>query len=78
MQQTQHTNSSLNAIGYIIAILPFLFLPIVFTPAGVIIGVLNISKNETTHGIFQMILAVAAGITGACIGGAGFGLPRLH
>jgi len=78
MQENQNTNSSLIVTGYIISLLPFLLLPIVFTPVGVLIGILNISKREEIHGIFQIILAIGAGITGAYIGGAGFGLPRLH
>lgn len=77
MSNHPNSNSNLIVTGYIVSVLPVFLLPIVFTPAGVFIGILNVSKRETEHGVLQMILAVAAGITGAYIGGAGFGLPRL-
>lgn len=77
MQENQQSNTSLIVTGYIISILPFLLLPIVFTPAGVIIGIINVSKQEEGHGLMQILISVIAGIAGAYIGGAGFGLPKL-
>jgi hypothetical protein len=77
MQEKQQSNSGLIAAGYIISIMPLLMLPIVFTPGGVFIGILNISKNETVHGFIQIIISIIAGLYGTHLGGAGFGLPRI-
>jgi hypothetical protein len=74
MQKKQQSNSGLIVAGYIISIMPLLIFPIVFIPAGVFIGILNISKNETAHGFFQIIISIVAGLYGIHLGGAGFGL----
>jgi hypothetical protein len=54
--------------------MPILILPIVFTLAGVGVGIANISKGENGHGIAQIAIAVLIGIIGTMIGGAGFNL----
>lgn len=77
MQEKQDTNSALIVTGYVTPVLALLILPIVFTPAGVVVGILNISKKESFHGVLHIVLAVAAGLAGASIGGAGFGIS-LH
>ena len=61
-------------IGYIVSITPILILPIIFVPIGVVIGIMNIIKGETGHGIAQIVLAIVLGIIGTSIGGAGFGI----
>lgn len=66
--------SNLITTGYILAFLPILILPIVFTLAGVGVGIVNISKNENGHGIAQIAISVITGIAGTIIGGAGFNL----
>lgn len=60
--------------GYILACMPILILPIVFTLAGVGVGIVNISRDENGHGIAQIAIAVLAGLIGTMIGGAGFNL----
>ena len=44
-------NNALIKTGYILAFMPILILPIVFTLAGVGVGIANISKGENGHGI---------------------------
>ena len=77
MNKNQESSSALIVAGYIISLMPILMLPIVFTPAGVFVGIMNISKNESGHGIIQILLAAITGIIGTHLGGAGFNLPRI-
>jgi hypothetical protein len=70
----QKKNTGLITAGYILAFMPILILPIVFTLAGVGVGIANISKGENGHGIAQIAIAVLTGILGTMIGGAGFNL----
>lgn len=70
------SNDSLLVIGYIIPFIALIILPIVFTPIGVVLGIVNIVKGKTTHGVIQIILAVVFGIVGTSIGGAGFGIDK--
>lgn len=67
-------DSNLITTGYILAFMPILLLPIVFTLAGVGVGIVNISKNENGHGIAQIAISVFTGVLGTIIGGAGFNL----
>lgn len=77
MHEEQHTSKSLITTGYIVSLLPALILPIVFSPIAIIIGIINIARNEAGHGFLQIIIAVAAGLIGSHIGGPGLGLPRI-
>jgi hypothetical protein len=74
MQENQNKNTSLVSVGYIVSILPILLLPIIFTPLGIVIGYINIVRNEFIHGIIQIILAAVLGAIGTHIGGAGLGI----
>jgi hypothetical protein len=70
----ENKKTNLITTGYILAFMPILILPIVFTLAGVGVGIVNISKGENRHGITQIVIAVIAGVIGTIIGGAGFNL----
>lgn len=60
--------------GYVVAFLSFFFMPIVFVFVGVILGIINIIKDETGHGIAQILLSIVLATIGASIGGWGFNL----
>jgi hypothetical protein len=68
------SNITLIRTGYVMAVLSILILPIIFIPAGVAVGIVNISKGETGHGVAQIVLSVFLGLLGTYIGGAGLGL----
>lgn len=70
----ENKKTNLITTCYILAFMPILILPIVFTLAGVGVGIVNISKGENRHGITQIVIAVFAGVIGKIIGGAGFNL----
>lgn len=70
----QKKNSGLITTGYVLAFMAILIIPIVFTLAGVGVGIANISKGESSHGIAQIAISVLAGMLGTMIGGAGLNL----
>jgi ribosomal protein L40E len=54
--------------GYIVAFLSFLTFPLLFLIAGVVIGIICISKGSIGHGIAHIILSFVLGMTGLVIG----------
>jgi hypothetical protein len=72
--EKQKSSNSLIVTGYILSFMSLLILPIVFTLAGVGVGIANISKGESGHGIAQIAISILSGIIGTTIGGAGFNL----
>ncbi len=74
VNKTEKGNDSLVVIGYVMSLMPILILPIVFTPIGVALGVLNVSRGKVGHGSAQFGISIFCGFIGTAIGGAGFGL----
>ncbi len=76
MVATQSASAITGAVtlGYVLACLPFVLLPIIFTPAGVGLGIFNTIQGHTGHGIAQIIIACCTGLLGVILGGAGFGI----
>jgi len=61
-------SSGLIAMGYIFACISLLFYPILFAPAGVIVGIVTISKGSAGHGVAHIILSFMLGIAGFLLG----------
>jgi endogenous inhibitor of DNA gyrase (YacG/DUF329 family) len=61
-------NNQLVVAGYIVVFLSLLILPIIFMISGIVIGVINITKGSSGHGILQIILALIFGIIGTFMG----------
>jgi len=65
----QNTNSTgLIAAGYICGGLSLLILPLPLGLAGFVIGVVNLTKGSTGHGIAQIIISATCGLLGMLIG----------
>lgn len=60
--------SSLITAGYICAFISLFFIPIIFMLGGMIIGIINMTKEEMGHGIVQIILSFICGIIGMALG----------
>lgn len=60
-------NSQLVVAGYIVVFLSLFILPIIFMITGIVIGIINITKGASGHGILQIILALIFGILGMCM-----------
>jgi hypothetical protein len=54
--------------GYICALLSLLVLPPAFGLAGLIIGIINLTRGRIGHGIAQIVLSVTFAIFGMLIG----------
>ena len=54
--------------GYVCGILARFVLPIGFGIAGVVIGIINLTKGMVGHGIAQIVIAVTLGLLGALWG----------
>lgn len=57
-------NNHLVIAGYIVVFLSLFILPIIFMITGIVLGIINITKGFTSHGILQIILALIFGILG--------------
>ncbi|PYK98097.1 MAG: hypothetical protein DME19_13875 [Verrucomicrobia bacterium] len=69
-QPPQRSGSGLIATGYILALIALVFIPIAFAVGGLVVGIVNITRGSTGHGITQVILSVACGIIGVLVGAA--------
>ncbi len=61
-------NNELVVTGYIVVFLSLLIFPVFFMLTGIIIGIINLTKGATTHGILQIVLSLIFGILGTFIG----------
>jgi len=61
-------NNQLVVAGYIVVFLSLFILPIIFMITGIVIGIINITKGASGHGILQIILALIFGILGTFMG----------
>ncbi len=55
--------------GYVFAFLPLLILPIIFAPVAIALGVVNITRGDTGHGVAQILIAAFAAFLGLLLGG---------
>ena len=53
-----YQNNQLVIAGYIAVILSFIIFPIFFMLIGIILGIINLTKGATGHGILQIILSL--------------------
>ena len=54
----KESSSRLIIVGYTVLWVSIFILPIVFIPLGIGIGIINVVKGETGHGIAQIVLAI--------------------
>lgn len=66
--QPVKASSGLIMSGYVCAILAVLILPIIFGPAGIVIGIKVLRRNETGHGIAIIALSAVCCIIGFLFG----------
>ena len=66
-------SKGLIAAGYICGFLSLLFLPPALGLAGIVIGIINLTKGQTGHGIAQILISVTCAIFGMIIGAAMMG-----
>jgi len=66
--ETKASNVGLIITGYVLAFIALLFYPIIFAPAGIIVGVVTLSKGETGHGVAHIILSLVFGVLGFMLG----------
>lgn len=69
--EENEASSGLIVSGYIVASLSLLIFPAIFLMAGIIVGIITISKGSTSHGIIHIVLSVVLASIGASIGGWG-------
>ncbi len=55
--------------GYVFAFLPLLILPIIFAPVAIALGVVNITRGDTGHGVAQILIAAFAAFLSLLLGG---------
>ena len=61
-------SNSMIVWGYVCGGVAFFFFPIGFGIAGVVIGIINLTKGRVGHGIAQIVIATTAGILGSIWG----------
>lgn len=66
--QARETANGLILAGYICSILSLFLFSIVLAIAGIVIGVITISKGQTGHGIAHIILSIIFGVIGGILG----------
>lgn len=55
--------------GYVFAFLPLLILPIIFAPVAIALGIVNITRGDTGHGVAQILIAAFAAFLSLLLGG---------
>ena len=68
MTNSSKSSTGLIAAGYICGGLSLLIVPPALGLAGTVIGVVNLTKGSTGHGIAQIIISVTCGLFGMIIG----------
>jgi len=66
-------STSLVVWGYVCGGIALFFFPLGFGIAGVVIGIVNITKGRTGHGVAQIVIAATLGILGAIWGAMAWG-----
>jgi len=64
----QKSSNGLIIAGYICSFFALIILPIPLGIAGLIIGIVNLTKGSVGNGIAQIILSVTCGLFGTIIG----------
>ena len=59
--------------GYVCAVLALFIFPIGLGIAGLVIGIINLTKGRVGHGIAQIVIAVTFGIVGTIWGAIAWG-----
>jgi hypothetical protein len=66
--EPKKSSTGLIVAGYIFGLLSVAVLPVPLGITGFVLGIVNLVKGSSGHGIAQMIISVACGIIGTCIG----------
>ena len=69
---SENSNQKMLGVGYVLPLIGLLFFPIIFAPAGVVIGIVNLVRGHTGHGIGQIFLSGVCLIVGMLLGAAAF------
>jgi hypothetical protein len=69
---TGQADQSLIVAGYVCAGVALILLPPILALAGLIIGIVNVNKNQVQHGVAQIILSIVSGIIGTILSYAVF------
>jgi|GEM_PF-1686112 len=64
----QNDNNGLIVSGYIMACVSLLFYPILFLTAGIVVGIVTISKGSIGHGVAHIVLSLVLGVIGVLLG----------
>jgi len=64
------SSTGLIVAGYICGFLALAIFPPALGIAGLVIGILNLTKGRTGHGIAQIVISITCGILGSVIGSA--------
>ena len=67
-QKPQNEGGGLVVVGYILAFLSLIVIPIPLGIAGFVVGIVNLTKGKAGHGIAQIILSILCGMIGAAVG----------
>jgi len=62
------SSKGLIVAGYACGAISLLFFPPGFALAGTVIGIMNLTKGQTGHGIAQVVISITCGIFGSLIG----------
>jgi hypothetical protein len=66
--QPAKASTGLIISGYVCAVISVLFLPVIFGPAGIVIGIKVLRRNETGHGVAIIALSAVLCLIGSLIG----------
>jgi hypothetical protein len=67
-QASRKSGGGLIAAGYVCGLLAIAILPIPLGITGFVLGIVNLTKGSTGHGIAQMIISLTCGLVGALFG----------
>ena len=65
------TDRRLVIVGYVFSVLPVIAFPGLLVQAGIGLGITNIIKGQTWHGIAMIVVALTSAVAGLLIGGKG-------
>ena len=70
MSNSSESSTGLIIAGYICGFLSLLIIPPALGLAGTVIGIINLTKGSTGHGIAQILISVTCGLFGMIVGAA--------
>lgn len=65
---TASRSSGVIVAGYVFAFLGLIVLPIIFLPVAIVLGIVNIARGDTGHGVAQILISASVVLLGAFMG----------